>query len=98
MTKTIKKFNGRGGYRRDAKGNWTSVSQAYVGATSKAEAVALMHRAGFESFTMHELNEYWSKGAWGTKMDATVSPPQRGVWVILVGEAWHTDAVITRLL
>ena len=77
--KTLKLWNGRGGSRKDPKsGYWIETGHCYIAALSKAEAIALMRLAGFETFTRHELDEYYSPDCWGSPMEGI--KPMRGVW------------------
>jgi hypothetical protein len=58
----------------------------YIAAYTKKQAVELGQEA-FGSFTMNELNTYWSE-AWGVYMDdikPTVTEP--GVWMVHEGFA-----------
>ena len=90
--KTIKLFNGGGQRRR----NGEETGHIYLGAFSKPEAVALMHLAGFEDFTLHELNTYYSPDCWGDQMDGI--RPGRGVWAVAKGQDYLLNAVVRKLV
>jgi hypothetical protein len=93
---TIKMFNGGGVDRRNPKTRaWEPVGHYYIGAFSKAEAVALMRLAGFEYYSLHELNEYASKGCWGNQMRGVLL--QRGVWIVPPGREWDNNFTPVRV-
>jgi len=85
MSKTIKKFNGRGYCcRKHDDKRWDAVPgnrsvAAYIGAASRADA-----RRVIEEYCGHmppdsELRDYWSEGCWGNSMDGIEL--ERGLWL-----------------
>ena len=78
--KTLQIFNGRGHEYVDKSGNRVQTEHVYICAWSKADAVRVMHEAGFNRFTSAELNSYYSHGCWGLRMDGIT--PERGVWAV----------------
>jgi len=92
----LKMFNGRGQARRAKDGSSKSTGHVFIGARSAAEAVALMHLAGFEDFTRHELDVYFAKNCWGDNMEGI--PLQRGVWAMRPGQDYIPGARPDRLI
>lgn len=73
--KTLKKFNGRGGYRLGEP------KTIYALAYSTASLIRLVHRAGFE-LTRNEVKVYWAQGTLGTYLNELVGsdPDRERVW------------------
>jgi hypothetical protein len=91
--KTLKLWNGRGGSRKDpTSGCWIETGHCYIAALSKAEAIALMRLAGFETFTRHELDEYYVPGCWGSQMEEVKRV--RGVWAARPGQDFGPEKPI----
>lgn len=87
--KTLKLWNGPGGFRKDpTSGCWIETGHCYLAAFSKVEAVALMHLAGFDTFTRYELEEYYIP-VWGIRMAAV--KPVRGVWAARPGQDYGSE-------
>jgi hypothetical protein len=77
--KTLQIFNGRGRrYWAKDRSRTIRTEHVYICAWSKADAVRVMHEAGFERFTLSELNVYYAKGCWGDAMEGVKH--ERGVW------------------
>jgi hypothetical protein len=91
MPRELKIFNGRGDYGyNDLDGH------LYVCATSKAEAVRLLIKAGYTRMTIGEFNTYWHKNAWGRAMDGIT--PEIGVWFVPKEHEYETGYTPKRLL
>ena len=73
MPRKLQIWNGRGDYA-DLDGH------IFVCATTKAEAVRLVNKAGYSAgrFNLRELNTYFHEGCWGCDMNGIT--PEPGVW------------------
>lgn len=91
MPRKLRLFNGCGdhGYNK-------LDGHLYVCAASKAEAVRLLIQAGHKLMTIRELNEYWSKDAWGVSMKSIA--PEIGVWFVPKEHEWDQNFTPKRLL